>query len=130
VKVDQGVERDITNAFVLTAQPRTEDGREIGELSLNGSTLLRIAAPENGRTPAERAEKIRRDLQQGFEESLTLSQLRLSPDETQVLARGVPVITVYPADAAATGHSVPETARRVLRALQQALWAEQIDLTF
>ena len=57
-------------------------------------------------------------------------RVRLSPDEAKVLAMGDPVITVYPADAAATGRSVPETARQVLTAIQKALWKEQIDLTF
>jgi hypothetical protein len=130
IRVDVGVERDITKAFVLTTSPRKEDGKEIGELNLNGQLILRVARPENGRGPFERAEKIRRDLEEGFEDNLTLSQIRLSSDESQVLARGVPIVTVYPEDAAATGHTVPETARRILRALQQALWAEQIDLTF
>lgn len=129
-RVDLGVERDITNAFVLATSRVKEGDREIGELSLNGETILRVAAPENGRSPVERVEKIRRELQKRFEQNLTLSQVRLSADERQILARGVPVITIYEADAQATGHSVPETARRILRAIQQALWAEQIDRTF
>jgi hypothetical protein len=130
VRVDVGVERDITKAFVLTTATMKEEGKEIGELNLNGQLILRVARPENGRTPFERAERIRHELEERFEDNLTLAQLRLSSDESQVLARGVPVITVYPEDAAATGHSVPETARRILRALQQALWAEQLDSTF
>lgn len=130
VRADIGVERDITRAFDLKSQAHMEGERELGELVLNGQTILRVARGEGGRTPVERAEKIRRDLEERFEDNLTLSQIRLSGNESQVLARGVPIVTVYPEDAAATGHTVPETARRILRALQQALWAEQIDLTF
>jgi hypothetical protein len=78
----------------------------------------------------ERTEKIRRDLQELFEHNLSLNQLRLSADQSQVLALGDPVITIYPADAFATGQTVPTVARRVLSALQKALWKEQIDLTF
>jgi predicted Zn-dependent protease len=130
IKVNLGVERDISNAFELTTRTMREMDREIGELSLNGQTILRVAEPEQGRTPAERVEKIRRDLQDLFERSLALRQLRLSDDKDQILALGNPVITIYPADAAASGHSVPETARQVLTALQKALWKEQIDLTF
>src|SRR5262249_52046461 len=108
IKVDLGVERDVSNSFLLTSRTARQDGREIGELPLNGKMLLRIAAPEHGRDPAERTEKIRRDLQDLFEHNLSLNQLRLSADQSQVLALGDPVITVYPADAAATGQSVAD----------------------
>jgi beta-barrel assembly-enhancing protease len=130
IKVNLGMERDVSNAFRLTAATAKEGDREIGELSLNGQVILRVAAPEHGRAPGERADKIRRDLQDLFEHNLSLNQLRLSTDQSQVLAVGDPVITIYPADAAATGQSVPTVAHRVLSALQKALWKEQIDLTF
>jgi beta-barrel assembly-enhancing protease len=130
VKVDVGVERDVSNAFRLSTSTARDGDREIGELSLNGQVILRIGAPEHGRTPVERTEKIRRDLQELFEHNLSLTQLRLSTDQSQVLALGDPVITIYPADAAATGQTVPAVAHRVLSALQKALWKEQIDLTF
>jgi beta-barrel assembly-enhancing protease len=130
IKVDLGVERDVSNAFLLTSRTTREGDHLIGELSLNGQLILRIAAPEHGRDPGERAEKIRSDLQEKFEHNLSLNQLRLSADQSQILALGDPVITVYPADAVATGQSVPDVARHVLSALQKALWKEQIDLTF
>jgi hypothetical protein len=130
IKVNLGVERDISNAFELTTRTTKEKDREIGELSLNGQMILRVAQPENGRSPGERVEKIRRDLQDLFERSLTLRQIRLSDDKAKILALGNPVITIYPADADATGRTVPETAHQVLTALQKALWKEQIDQTF
>src|SRR5947207_10676668 len=55
VKVDRGVERDISNAFQVTSRTTEMGGREVGEVMLNGQLLFRPAVMQDGLTPAQRA---------------------------------------------------------------------------
>jgi Zn-dependent protease with chaperone function len=127
IKVDRGMERDISNAFHVTTRTAQMEGHEVGEVVLNGQVVFRPAVTAAGRTAAERASQIADDLRRLLEENLLLRQVRLSPDRSTVLAAGVPLIQVLPGDAEMAGIQVAELAQKALTALQGALWKEEID---
>lgn len=127
IKVDRGVERDISNAFQISYRTTEMSGREVGEVMLNGQLLFRPAVSLEGRTPAQRASRIADELRRLLDENLLLRQVHLSSDRTTVVAAGVPLVRVLPGDAAMSGDPVPEVAKKVLNSLQKALWKEEID---
>jgi hypothetical protein len=127
IKVDRGVERDITNTFQVTSRTTEMGGRQVGEVLLNGQLLFRPAVDEDGHSPTQRASEIADELRHLLEDSLVLHQVRLNTDRTTVVAAGVPLIHVLPGDAQFAGSPVPDLAQKVLTALQKALWKEEID---
>jgi hypothetical protein len=127
IKVDRGVEREISNAFQVSSHPAQMGGRQVGEVMLNGQLLFRPAVAQGGTSPAQRADQIALSLRQLLDESLLLHQVRLNPDRTTVMAAGVPLIQVLPGDAELAGTAVPDLAQQVLTTLQKALWKEEID---
>jgi hypothetical protein len=127
VKVDRGKERDISNAFQVTARTADMNGREVGEVMLNGQLLFRPAVTSDGLTPAQRASYIADELRRLLDDNLVLRQVRLSADRSTVVAAGVPLVHVLPGDAELDGAPVPDLAAKVLTSLQKALWKEEID---
>jgi predicted Zn-dependent protease len=129
VRVDPGMEREISNAFHVETRTASVAGRSVAELLLNGELMFR-AAPAEGKTPMERARAIEQRLEELLDQSLSMRDLRLSDDGSQILARGVPLLTVYPEDASVNELTVPAASKRALDVLLKALWKEQLDLTF
>jgi beta-barrel assembly-enhancing protease len=127
IKVDRGVERDISNAFQVSYRASEMSGREIGEVMLNGQLLFRTAVSMEGRTPAQRASQIADELRRLLDGNLVLRQVYLSSDRTTVVAAGVPLVRVLPGDAEMAGDPVQDVAKKVLNSLQKALWKEEID---
>jgi Zn-dependent protease with chaperone function len=127
IKVDRGIERDISNAFQITSRTAEMGGREVGEVMLNGQLLFRPAVMQDGLTPAQRASYIADELRRLLDENLLLRQVRLSADRCTVMAAGVPLVRVLPGDAELAGTPVSELAAKVLTSLQKALWKEEID---
>jgi len=127
IKVDRGVERDISNAFQVSSRTAEMGGRQVGEVLLNGQLLFRPAVDDEGHSPAQRASEIADALHRLLEDSLLLHQVRLNTDRTTVIAAGVPLVHVLPGDAQLAGSPVPDVAQKVLTALQKALWKEEID---
>jgi hypothetical protein len=127
IRVDRGIEREVSNAFPITAQTAQKDGREVGEVILNGQLLFRAAVAAEGRSPAQPAGAIAAVLRRLLGENLMLHQVRLSADGTAVLAAGVPLIQVLPGDAELAGTPVPELARQALVVLQRAFWQEELN---
>jgi Zn-dependent protease with chaperone function len=127
IKVDRGIERDISNSFQVAARTTQMSGREVGEVMLNGQVLFRPAVVVEGRSPAERASYIADELKRLLDENLVLRQVRLSADRTTVVAAGVPLIRVTAGDAELAGSGVSEVAQKVLTSLQKELWKEEVD---
>jgi hypothetical protein len=127
IKVDRGVERDISNSFQVSSRTAEMGGRQVGEVMLNGQLLFRPAVEEGGLSPAERASAIAEALRRLLEENLLLHQVRLNTDRTTVVAAGVSLVHVLPGDAQFAGSPVPDLAQKVLTVLQKALWKEEID---
>jgi Zn-dependent protease with chaperone function len=127
IKVDRGIERDISNAFQVTSRATEMGGHEVGEVLLNGQLLFRPAVMQDGLTPAQRASYIADELRRLLDENLLLRQVRLSADRSTVMAAGVPLVRVLPGDAELAGMGVPVLAAQVLNSLQRALWKEEID---
>ena len=127
IKVDRGVEREVSNEFQVSAHRAEMGGREVGEVMLNGQLLFRPAVAAGGQSPAQRASAIAEELRRLLEENLLLHQVRLNTDRTTVVAAGVPLVHVLPGDAELAGTAVPDLAQKVLAGLQKALWKEEID---
>jgi hypothetical protein len=127
IKVDRGVERDISNAFQVASRTADMGGHQVGEVMLNGQLLFRPAVEEDGLSPVQRANQIAEELRKLLEDNLLLHQVRLNPDRSTVIAAGVPLVHVLPGDAQLAGSPVPDLAQKVLTALQKALWKEEID---
>lgn len=127
IKVDRGVERDVTNAYQVTSRATEMGGRQVGEVLLNGQLLFRPAVAADGRSPSQRADEIAEALKRLLDDNLMLHQIRLNPDHTAVVAAGVPLIKVLPGDAQMAGTPVADMAQQVLTVLQKALWKEEID---
>src|SRR5262249_45515381 len=122
IKVDRGVERDISNAFQVSSRTAEMGGRQVGEVILNGQLLFRPAVDDEGRPPAQRASEIAEALRRLLEGNLLLHQISLNADRTTVVAAGVPLVHVLPGDAQLEGSQVPDLAQKVLTALQKAPW--------
>jgi hypothetical protein len=127
IKVDRGVERDISNTFQVTSRTADMGGRQVGEVMLNGQLLFRPAVDDAGHSPVQRAGEIADELRRLLDGNLLLHQVRLNPDRSTVMAAGVPLVHVLPGDAQLDGSQVPDLAQKVLTALQKALWKEEID---
>jgi beta-barrel assembly-enhancing protease len=127
IKVDRGVEREVSNAFQVSSQTAQMAGHEVGEVLLNGQLLFRPAVTADGQSPSQRASAIAEALRRLLQDNLRLHQVRLDTDHTTVVAAGVPLVHVLPGDAALEGSAVPDLAQKVLAGLQNALWKEQID---
>jgi predicted Zn-dependent protease len=129
IRVESGVEREISRAFRLETRPAAIVGQQAAELLLNGELMFR-AAPLDGKTSLERAHAVEKRLNDLLDQNLTLRDLRLSSDQSQILALGQPFLTVTTADAEVNQLAVPQTSKRALDVLLKALWKEQLDATF
>jgi len=129
IHVDSGIEREISRSFRLETRSATVAGQQAAELLLNGELMYR-AAPADGKTSLERARAVEKRLGGLLDQNLTLRDLRLSDDHTQVLALGQPLLTVTTADAEVSQMSIPAASKRALDVLLKALWKEQLDATF
>lgn len=128
-KVDSGSQRLISGTFRVSQEPQKVDGKPAVELRLNGNMLFTVIAGEGDLSPRERAHKIATQVEQLFAANLTYNDVRKGPDNTTVLLKGVPVIRVYPEDAAAMG-SAEAVADRAYKEIIRALLKEQIDRPF
>jgi predicted Zn-dependent protease len=122
--VDLGAQREVSGAFRVEAVPMVSAGREQAELRLNGQRLYLVAAGENGQSPIARAQRMAKQLEQLFHESITFNDVRLSPDKRAVWMKGVAVIQVYPEDASAGGE---EVADKAYKRIMQAMWQEKLS---
>src|SRR5262249_433496 len=122
-------EREVSNEFRVQTRAATAAGQPVGEVVLNGEIMFRATAAE-GQSPIERAHAIEQRLRALLDQNLTLRNLTLSADKTQVPALGKPLLTVYPSDAQASGLPAPQTSQQALTVIQKALWKEQLDQAF
>jgi Zn-dependent protease with chaperone function len=127
IRVESGIEREISRSFRLETRPVA--GKEATELLLNGELMFR-AAPLEGKSSVDRVRAVEKRLSDLLDQNLTLRDLRLSSDQTQILALGQPFLTATTADAEVNQLSVPQTTKRALDVLLKALWKEQLDATF
>ncbi|HEU4752890.1 MAG TPA: M48 family metalloprotease, partial [Armatimonadota bacterium] len=125
-KVDQGTQRKVSRRFRVESVPVRQDGHDMAELRLNGNLMFIIAAGESNLSPAQRGERIARQLDDLFEANLTFDDVKRSADNSKLLLRGIPLIVVYPEDARVAGGAAQATDR-AYREIMRALWKEKLD---
>jgi len=99
-------------------------GTELAEIRVRDILLCRIAA-DDGLTAEQRAEKIAKRLNTLIETRLQPFEIKASPDQTKVMARGFAVQTE--ADAAAQQKTIPVLARELTDAMSQFLLKQQLE---
>lgn len=127
--MDPGIERQVSHAFRVETRSSGVAGAPAAELLLNDELMCRITAAE-GQSAMERARAIQGRLTGLFDQGLTIRDLRLSADQSQVLVHDVPLLVIHPSDAVANKMSVTRTSKRAMDVILKALWKEQLDLTF
>lgn len=125
-RIDPGAVRQVNGSFRTEVEPLRKDGQEAAEVRLNGKLVFLVVAGEDNLTPRERANRIAARLSAMFSESLGFNDVRKSPDGTAVLLKGIPVIRVYPEDAAAAG-GTEAAVDRAYKEIMRALIAEQLN---
>jgi Zn-dependent protease with chaperone function len=111
--------------FRIQMLPTRVNGREAVELRLAGKPLFTVAAGEGGMAPPARAEQIARQVEAMFVDRLDFNDVKKSPANDAVLLKGLPVIRVYPEDAAVLGTAARVTDR-AYEELRRALWRERL----
>lgn len=125
-RIDSGALRQVSGTFRTEVVAMKLNGRDAAEIRLNGNLIFSVVAPE-GDTPArERAQRISARLNQMFSDNLTFNDVRKSPAQSAVLLKGVPIIRVYPDDAAAAG-GAEAAMDRAYREIIRALIVDQLD---
>src|SRR5581483_3391609 len=99
-------------------------GTELAEIRVRDILLCRIAA-DDGLTAEQRAEKIAKRLNTLIETRLQPFEIKASPDQTKVMARGFAVQTE--ADAAAQQKTIPVLARQLTDAMSQFRLKQQLE---
>jgi predicted Zn-dependent protease len=125
-KVDTGTQRQVSRRFRMEPVPLRVDGRDVVELRLNGNLFFTVAAGENQQTPLQRGQRLAKQIEELFAANLDFDDVKQSPDKTRLLLKGIPVIVVYPEDAAAAGGAANAT-ERAYKEIMRALWTERLD---
>src|SRR5206468_3821804 len=120
--------RRVSQSFRIEARPDIQGGEPIAELWLNGRLLFRVADPEGKSSPVQRAEQIRRSLDDVLmHRSAEIRDLRLGNDGTSIVAFGTPILRVLPLDARLGGKPAAQLAADALKLIQAELWKEKLD---
>lgn len=128
IAYDPATQRRVSRSFIVDVQPEQEDGKQFGEIRLNGVLVLRVADPGDQKTPLQRAQSIGQALDDLFlQRDVTIRDLRLGEDGAGIEAFGRPVIRILPGDARAAGRSAPDLAAAALKVIQTQLWSEKLD---
>src|SRR5216683_7215958 len=77
IKVDRGVEREVSNEFQVSSHATQMGGHEVGEVMINGQLLFRPAVTADGLSPSQRATAIADELRRLLQDNLMLHQVRL-----------------------------------------------------
>jgi predicted Zn-dependent protease len=125
-RVDPGYQRLVSRSFRVEAVPKRMDGQDVAELRLNGNLLVTLAAEEDELTPLQRGRRIAQQMEALFGDNVTFNDVKQSPDKTALLLKGVPVIVVYPEDAALAGGAEKAT-EQAYKEIIRALWKERLD---
>jgi Zn-dependent protease with chaperone function len=125
-RVDQGSLRQVSGSFRTEVVPMMVNGRDAAEIRLNGKLVFSVVADDADAPARERAERISARLNQMFADNLTFNDVRKDAAQSAVLLKGVPIIRVYPDDAAAAG-GVEPAMDRAYREIIRALIVEQLD---
>ena len=127
IPFDPGIERQVSQTFRVEAAPARWQGRNVGEVYLNGELFFRAVVGEGARTPLERAQQICAALTAALQANVTLRQTRLTDDGVSVCAGPYTLLTVLPGDAEAERTTRRALAEQALKVLQTALWREKLN---
>ena len=115
----------------MEVEAQSANGREVGEIRLNGKPVVRLVDPDRFPSAVARARAVGQQLEGLFlRQSLAIRDLRLGSDGFSLLARGQLLLQVFPEDAQAAGRPATAVAESALKVLQAELWREKLDQTF
>lgn len=117
----------VTKGLSATVAAVMKEEREIGELRLGDQVVFQPAAELDGRSPLARAEASARLLNPMLLANLALVDImRVDRDGVAlVTARGEPVLTITPADAAFHKTSVDALAKQAMQAIEIVFYTEK-----
>jgi len=120
--------REVTNVMRVLASPVTVQGKTEAEVTIGSPQTFAVfrPAPRDGQEALARAQAIAQRLNDAMLSGIRAFDVALKMDGTQaeILARGEPVLTVYPEDAAVQGATVEEVAEKAHTAILQAFQQE------
>jgi Zn-dependent protease with chaperone function len=125
-RIDAGALRQVSGSFRTEVVPLTVNGKPAAEIRLNGNLIFSVVAGEGEMPARERAQRISARLNQMFADNLSFNDVRKSPQLSAVLLKGVPIIHIYPDDAAAAG-GMEAAMDRAYREIIRALIVDQLD---
>ncbi|HZO91777.1 MAG TPA: M48 family metalloprotease [Chthonomonadaceae bacterium] len=108
----------------VTLTKDAKSGAELAEIRIRDIVLCRVAAAD-GLSAQERGERIATRLNSLVDANLQPFEIKTSPDQTRVLARGFTILTQD--DAAAQQKTVPALAREFTDAMSQYLLKQQLE---
>jgi beta-barrel assembly-enhancing protease len=126
---DTGTQRLVSGTFRVEMVEGRVNGKPAAELRLNSKPLFTVVASEGGLSAVERGEKLARQLETLFRQNVGFNDVKQSADRDAVLLKGIPVIRVYPEDAAVLGSSAAVT-ERAYNEIMRALWKEKLETQF
>jgi predicted Zn-dependent protease len=128
IAFDPAVQRRVANSFVVDVRAEQENGRQLGEIRLNGRLMVRLADPGQEGSALQRAQAVGKQLEDLFlRKSVTIRDLRIGDDASTIVAMGRPVLKILPGDADLAKRSVSELASDVLSVIQSEFWKEKVD---
>jgi Zn-dependent protease with chaperone function len=128
IAFDPATQRRIGNSFQVTVNPEQEEGRQLGEIRLNGRLVVRLAEAVGSQTAYERAQQVGSQLTDLFlQRNVTIRDLRVGDDGATLEALGHPLLKILPGDARFAGRTPPQLAAEALRIIQAELWREKVD---
>jgi Zn-dependent protease with chaperone function len=128
IDFDPATQRRIGNSFQVAVNPEQEEGRQLGEIRLNGRLVVRLAEGVGSQTAYERAQQVGSQLTDLFlQRNVTIRDLRVGDDGATILALGRPLLKILPGDARLAGRTPPQLAAEALRIIEAELWREKVD---
>lgn len=126
-RTDPASLRQVSGIFQVVTHPVLANGKPAYEVRLNGTLVYVVVAGQDGLTPAERADRMARQIHDLFLANLTYNDIRRTPDKMGLLLKGVPVIRVLPEDAEIAG-GAEAAIQRASNGISRALLQEQLQL--
>jgi predicted Zn-dependent protease len=124
--------RRVTRSLMAEAAQVVKEGREIGELRLNGRLVFQPAAEAEGASPMARAEASAAMFNELLLENLGLLEIMQMAEGDSVLigARGETLVRITPEDAVFHGLEVAALAHQAMTAIRLGFSEEKVERAY
>ena len=117
--------RETTNAVSAEVKRVKQDGAQTIHVFV-GETPIFSPAALGGKTAEARAQETADAINKALDSGLKMHELKVDPAGV-VTARGVPVLTVAPEDAALMGKPQSQIAKTAAAAIRDVIWKQMVD---